>query len=169
MENLKPAPLALGAQDGQNLSVVGDTYRILVTGKDTGGEFATIDMLVPPGGGPGPHAHPDFQETFYVVDGEIEVKSEAGTYIAEKGAYIVIPKGGIVHCFKNKSDKLAHLLCTVVPAGLEELFLELGKPVTAGEFLPAPHMDTESIKKLIPILEKHGQKVYPPDYLDNVK
>ena len=165
MKNSKPNPIILCVQDGQNLSVVGDTYRILVTGKETGGAFATIDMLVPPGGGPGPHAHPDFEETFYVVDGEVEVKSEGGTYVAKKGAYVVIPKGGIVHCFKNKSDKLAHLLCTVIPSGLEEMFLEIGKPVAAGEFLPPPPMDPESIKKLIAIAEKHGQKVYPPDYL----
>lgn len=165
MENAKSNPITLNAEDGQSLSVVGDTYRILVTGKETGGAFATIDMLVPPGGGPGPHAHPDFEETFYVVDGEVEVKSEAGIYIAKKGAYVVIPKGGIVHCFKNKSDKMAHLLCTVIPSGLEDLFFEIGKPVSAGEFLPPPHMDPESIKKLIAIAEKHGQKVYPPDYL----
>jgi quercetin dioxygenase-like cupin family protein len=165
MENQKQAPITVAAQEGQNLSVVGDTYRILVTGKQTGNAFATIDMLIPPGGGPGPHSHADFEETFYVVDGQVEVKSEAGTFIAKKGAYVVIPKGGIVHCFKNKSVQNAHLLCTVVPAGLEEMFLEIGIQVAAGNFLPPPPMDPESIKKLIPIVEKYGQRVFPPDYL----
>jgi quercetin dioxygenase-like cupin family protein len=166
MENKKPIPITIGAQEGKNLSVVGDTYRILVTGKETSGAFATIDMLIPPGGGPGPHAHPDFEETFYVIEGEVEVKSEAGTYVAKKGSYVVIPKGGIVHCFKNKSGQAAHLLCTVVPSGLEELFFEIGVPVALGDFLPPPPMDPESIKKLIAIAERHGQKVFPPDYLD---
>jgi quercetin dioxygenase-like cupin family protein len=166
MENKKPIPITLGEQEGQNLSVVGDTYRILVTGMETGRAFAAIDMLIPTGGGPGPHSHPNFEETFYVIDGEVEVKSEAGTYIAKKGSYVVIPKGGIVHCFKNKNSQTAHLLCTVVPSGLEEMFLEIGKPVELGEFLPPPPMDPESIKKLIAIAEKYGQKVFPPDYLD---
>jgi quercetin dioxygenase-like cupin family protein len=166
MENQKPAPIAVGAQDGKTVSVAGNTYRILATGKQTNNAFATIDMMVPPGGGPGPHAHPDIQETFYVVDGEVEVKSEAGTYIAKKGSYVVIPKGGIVHAFKNKADKMAHLLCTVVPSGLEEMFMELGQPIAFGEFLPPPPMDPESMKKLIAILEKYGQKPFPPDYLD---
>jgi quercetin dioxygenase-like cupin family protein len=165
MEKSKAAPITVGPQDGQCLSVVGDTYRLLVTGEQTGGAFATIDMLIPPNGGPGPHAHPDFEETFYVIDGEIEVKSEASTYTAKKGAYVVIPKGGIVHGFKNKTDTMAHLLCIVVPSGLEEMFLEIGKPVTFGEFLPPPDMDTESIKKLEAIAKKYGQTVYPPDYL----
>jgi quercetin dioxygenase-like cupin family protein len=165
MENSKPAPIALSAEAGQSLSVVGDTYRILVTGKETGGAFATIDMLVPPGGGPGPHSHSDFQETFYVIDGEVEVKSEASTYTAKKGSYVVIPKGGIVHCFKNKTDSVAHLLCTVVPSGLEEMFIAIGKPVAPGLFLPPPPMDPQSIEKLIKVAEQYGQKVYPPNFL----
>lgn len=165
MENSKPAPMTLGADEGQNISVVGDTYRILASGKQTGGAFATIDMLVPPGGGPGPHSHPDFQETFYVIEGEVEVKSETSAYIAKKGSYVVIPKGGIVHCFKNKSDTLAHLLCTVVPAGLEEMFIAIGIPVEPGRFLPPPQMDPESIGKLVKVAEQYGQKVYPPDFL----
>jgi quercetin dioxygenase-like cupin family protein len=165
MEDQKQAPITVGAQEGKIVSVVGDTYRILATGKQTGKAFATIDMLIPPGGGPGPHSHTDFEETFYVIDGEVEVKSDAGTYIAKKGSYVVVPKGGIVHCFKNKSDQIAHLLCTVVPSGLEEMFLEIGKPVAAGKFLPPPPMDPESIKKLIAVAEKYGQKVFPPDYL----
>lgn len=165
MEDKKSAPVTMGPKDGKTLSVMGGTYRLLVTGKETDGAFATIEMIIPPGGGPGPHAHPDFQETFYVVEGEVEVKSEAGTYIAQKGAYVVIPKGGIVHCFKNKSDKVANLLCTVVPSGLEEMFLEVGQPVALGEFLPPPAMDAEMIKKLTGIAEKYGQKVFPPNYL----
>ena len=166
MENSKPAPITVGAADGQNVSVVGDTYRILVAGKDTGGDFATIDMLIPPNGGPGPHSHANFHETFYVIEGEVEVRSEASTYIAKQGSYVVIPKGGIVHNFKNKTDKIVHLLCTVMPSGLEGMFLEMGASVAPGEFLPSPPMDDpDTLKKLVAVVEKYGQKVYPPDYL----
>ena len=165
MDNSKAAVLTIGAQDGQNVSVVGDTYRILISGKQTGGAFATIDMLIPPGGGPGPHAHANFQESFYVIEGEIEVKSEAGTYTAKKGSFVNIPKGGIVHCFKNKTDQVAHLLCVVVPSGLEGFFEEIGRPVAIGSFLLPPPMDEAAMKKILPIVEKYGQKLFPPDYL----
>ncbi len=165
MEDLKVAPVIKGPQDGQNLSVIGDNYRILITGEDTAGAYAMIDMLVPPGGGPGPHAHAGFSETFFVIDGEIEVKSEISAYIAKKGAVVTIPKGGIVHCFKNKSEEMAHLLCLVAPAGLEGFFMEIGQPVAIGTFLPPPHLDEEAMKKIQPIVEKYGQKLYPPDYL----
>lgn len=166
MENSKPMPIAVGPADGEILSVVGGNYRVLVSGKQTNGAFSVIDMLVPPQNGPGPHAHANFYESFYIVDGEVEVHSEAGSYIAKKGSFVVIPEGGVVHYFRNVSDKLAHLLCTVVPAGLEEFFEEIGEPVAAGEFLPQPAMDPESIKKLQAIALKHGQVVYPPNFLD---
>ncbi|GAB3694754.1 hypothetical protein GCM10027592_16040 [Spirosoma flavus] len=164
MENHKK-PIAVGAEEGRSVSVGGSTYRILVGGKDTAGAFATIDMLVPPGSGPGPHAHADFEESFYVIEGEIEVKSEFGNYVATKGTFITIPKGGVVHGFKNKAEQTAHLLCTVVPAGLETLFEEIGQPVAPGHFLPPPVLDAATIQKLQTIAEKHGQQVFPPDYL----
>ncbi|HEY4111543.1 cupin domain-containing protein [Puia sp.] len=165
MKDMKNGPIAVGPQDGQSLSVIGGACRILVNGRDTGGAYATIELLVPPGGGPPPHSHPDFHETLFVMDGEVEVRSEAGAYTAKKGSYVVIQKDGIIHNFKNKSDQMARLLCTVVPAGLDELFEEIGKPVKWGEFLPPPHMDREGIEKLAGIFEKYGQKIFPPDYL----
>ncbi len=166
MNHEKQAPITIAETDGQHLSVVGDTYRIVMPGTQTGGAYAAIDMLIPPNGGPGPHAHAGFQESFYVLDGEIEVRSEDGVYIAKKGAFVNIPLGGIVHSFKNKTDTLAHMLCIVVPAGLEEMFLEIGKPIKAGEFLPPPQLAPADMEKMTAIAEKYGQKLYPPDYLD---
>ena len=166
MESSKPAPITVDPNGGEILSIVGDNYRVLVNGKQTNGAFATIDMLIAPQSGPGPHSHADFYETFYVVDGEVEVHSEAGSYSATKGSYVVIPKGGVVHYFKNASDEVAHLLCTVVPAGLEEFFEEIGEPVAAGAFLPPPPITPDAVKKLQAIAEKHGQEVYPPNFLD---
>jgi hypothetical protein len=119
---------------------------------------------VPPQNGPAPHAHPNFYEYFYIVEGEIEVNSEAGSYTAKKGSFVIVPEGGVVHYFKNVSDKLAHLLCAVVPAGLEEFFEEIGEPTTHSEFLPPPKMNPDSIKKLQAIAQKNGQLVYPPNF-----
>jgi quercetin dioxygenase-like cupin family protein len=54
-----------------HIGVVGDTYTITVSGDETNGRFCVIDMYVPPGGGPGPHRH-DFEETFILLEGEVE-------------------------------------------------------------------------------------------------
>jgi quercetin dioxygenase-like cupin family protein len=165
MDTLKQAPTILGPQQGQTLAVMGSNYRILASRHDTAGAYATIDMLVPPGGGPGPHAHADLEETFFVVAGEVEVKSEFGTNVAAAGAYIRIPKGGVVHSFKNKSAQPARLLCTVVPAGLDEFFKEIGQPVAPGEFLPPPVLDPAAIQRMQALAQQYGQQVFPPTYL----
>ena len=166
MPNLPPSILTTDNNEGQVVSVIGDTYRIIISGKQTGGKFAVIDMMVPPGSGPGPHAHPDFQESFYVVEGQIDFKSESGNYTAETGSIVSIPLGGLVHSFKNTANTIAHLLCTVIPAGLDEFFLEIGKPVEMGTFLPTPDLSLEERQTLLTLAEKYGQKLYPPDYLD---
>ena len=166
MEEQQNHPITVDATAGKTLSVVGDTYRILISGAETNGAFASIEMLIPPGGGPGPHAHPDFQESFYVIEGEILVKSEFGNYTAAQGSFVSIPKGGVVHGFKNNSKNIARLLCTVVPAGLETFFEEVGKPVAAGEFLPYTDPNEAEMRELQDIAQKHGQKLYPPNYLD---
>ncbi len=59
------------AADATNLSVVGDTYTILVSGKDTGRRYCLIDMHIPDGGGPPPHRH-DFEESFTLREGRLE-------------------------------------------------------------------------------------------------
>jgi hypothetical protein len=58
------------------------------------------------------------------------------------------------------------MLCLITPAGMEKMFVELGKPVAPGTFLPLPRMTPEEQKRIQSIAEKYGQKLYPPDYLD---
>jgi mannose-6-phosphate isomerase-like protein (cupin superfamily) len=166
MESSKATPITVDPIGGEILSVVGGNYRILVSGKQTNGAFSTIEMPVPPQNGPGPHSHAKFYEFFYIGEGEVEVHSEAGSYVAKKDSFVVYPEGGIVHNFKNVGNHMAQLLCTVVPAGLEEFFEEIGEPVAAGEFLPPPPMDAESIKNIQAIAQKHGQVLYPKSFLD---
>ena len=121
-----------------HLGVAGDTYTILVTGKDTAGRYCLIDMHVPPGGGPPPHRH-DFEESFTVLEGEIEVTFRGLKQAIRTGQVINIPANAS-HQFKNKSGQAARLLCCCSPAGLEELFLEVGVPV-ATRTTPPPRPD----------------------------
>lgn len=160
------SPLTVGAGKGPTLSVVGDTYSILLSGEQTNNVYSIIEMSIPPGGGPGPHAHSGIWESFYVLEGEIMVKSEFGTYQAKKGALVTIPKGGVVHYFRNNTHEIARLLCIVVPAGLDAFFQEIGQPAEYGTFLPPPSLKKEDMEKLEAIATRYGQQLFPPDYLD---
>ena len=169
MENTTNQLLTTGPGEGQTLSMAGDTYRLLVTGKQTGDAYAMIEMLVPPGGGPGPHAHAGFHETFYVLEGEVRFQFEDQTITAKAGQLVSIPKGGGVHRFENVSDADARMLCTVVPAGLDAFFLEVATPAVPGASQPPKEIGPDEKKRLQAIGERYGQKFYPPDYFDKLK
>ena len=154
------------AQEGPSLSMVDDTYRILIGSEQTSGAYALVDMLIPPKGGPPPHSHADFQEAFYILDGEIEVITKERKFTATKGSYVNIPFNGPVHKFTNKTDKTAHILCLITPAGMEKMFQEIGKPVAPGTFLPRLKMTPEEQEQVQSIAERYGQTLYPSDYLD---
>ncbi len=121
-----------------HVGVVGDTYTILLTGKDTAGRYCLIDMHVPPGGGPPPHRH-DFEESFTVLAGEIEATFRGKTSTVRAGEVINIPANA-PHQFQNKSQDAARLLCLCSPAGQEEFFLEIGVPVPT-RTTPPPKAD----------------------------
>lgn len=154
------------ADQGQSYSIAGGVYRFIREGQHTENNFAVIEMVVPPDGGPGPHRHANIEETFYLLEGELEFKSEEGTFMARAGDFVHIPKNGMVHCFKNKSADTARMICTVIPAGLDSFFKELGTPVKAGEFLKQTPPTEEQLKNIKAVAERYGQEIFPPDYLD---
>jgi uncharacterized cupin superfamily protein len=129
MGNLSNKLAITGPTDGPCVSIGSGNYRIVLSGEHTGGAYAVIDMVVPAGSDPPPHSHADMDESFYVLEGEVEIRTEERIFTAAAGSIVNIPSGGMVHCFKNKSDKVARLCCVVVPAGLDAFFLEAGRPV----------------------------------------
>ena len=118
-----------------HLAIVGDTYTVVVTGQETAGRYTLIDMLVPPGGGPGPHRH-DFEEMFSILEGEVELTFRGQTSTARAGETVNIPANA-PHQFANKTDKTVRLLCVCAPSGQEEFFMAVGTPV-ATRTTPAP-------------------------------
>ena len=113
--------------NARHLGVVGDTYTILLSGMDTAGRFTLIDMYVPPGGGPPPHRH-DFEESFILLDGELQATFRGEKRIVRAGETVNIPANA-PHQFHNASKKPVRMLCICSPAGQEEFFKEVGTPV----------------------------------------
>ena len=121
-----------------HIGLVGNTYTILLTGRDTAGRYCLIDMHVPPGGGPPPHRH-DFEESFTVLEGEIETTFRGEHSTVRAGQAVNIPANA-PHQFRNRSERPARLLCLCSPAGQEEFFMELGVPLATRTTAP-PKLD----------------------------
>jgi quercetin dioxygenase-like cupin family protein len=121
-----------------HIGLVGDTYTILLTGKDAAGRFCLIDMHLPPGGGPPPHRH-DFEETFSVLEGELEATFRGVKQIVRAGETIHIPANA-PHTFQNASSRPVRMLGICAPAGPQEFFIAIGAPV-ASRTTPPPKLD----------------------------
>lgn len=131
-----------GNADGlPHLGLVGDTYTITIAGEDTAGRFCVIDMHIPPGGGPPPHRH-DFEETFIVLEGEIEATFRGAKYTVRAGESVNVPANA-PHQFHNVSPRSARMICICSPAGQENFFREVGTPVATRTTPPPPLSETE--------------------------
>jgi quercetin dioxygenase-like cupin family protein len=139
-----------------HIGLVGDTYTITVTGAETAGKFCVIDMHIPPGGGPPPHRH-DFEETFILLEGEMEATFRGKKSIVKAGDTISIPANA-PHRFHNTSSNATRLLCICSPAGQEEFFALVGTPV-ATRTTPPPKLDDQEqaafMKKVMALAPKY--------------
>jgi quercetin dioxygenase-like cupin family protein len=122
----------------RHIGIAGDTYTTLISGKNTAGRYCLIDMYVPPSGGPPPHRH-DFEESFTVLEGEIEAIFRGKHLTLRAGQTLNIPANA-PHRFQNRSSQAARLLCVCAPAGQEEFFEQVGIPV-ATRTSPPPKLD----------------------------
>ena len=146
--------------EGRTIAVVGDVYRFLATGEDTNGKYALWEAIVPPGGGPPPHVHSREEEGFYVLEGEITLVVGDQRLTASAGIFANMPVG-TPHSFKNESGKPAKMLISVAPAGLEQMFFEVGVPVPPGATTAAPPT-REEIERLLAVAPKYGIEVRLP-------
>ena len=149
--------------ESPHLGIAGDTYTILVTGKQTAGQFCVIDMYVPPGGGPPPHRH-SFEETFSVVEGEVSVTFRGRQMTVRAGQTVNIPANA-PHQFRNVSSQPARMICICAPAGQEEFFREIGDPV-ASRTTPPPKPGEEQMAETRSKVEALAVK-YKTEMLDH--
>ena len=65
------------------------------------------------------------------------------------------------HSFKNESSKSAKMLIMVAPAGLENMFFEVGVPLAEGSTAGLPP-NQEEIEKLLKIAPRYGIEILLP-------
>ena len=98
--------------------------EVMVFGKDVGGALGVFvfdhDVIVD---NP-PHAHHGFMKIIYIAKGHYDFRVGDATFSAGPGTVVVVPQGSY-HSFTTSTGGQA--LFVSLPAGNEELFLEMGK------------------------------------------
>jgi len=93
---------------------------VLLRSEQSEGQVSVIDTAPVPGVGPPLHHH-DFDETFYVMEGELTFRLRDEFLTAGPGELVFAPRG-VPHTFANLSDAPARQLIVCTPAGFERSF-----------------------------------------------
>jgi mannose-6-phosphate isomerase-like protein (cupin superfamily) len=117
--------IAVGRDEGKVIPrpQTGGAVTIKLSSKLSGGSMTAYESTRPPGDtrGPGMHAHPRFDELFYVVEGEYEFIVGHRSLRAAEGTSIFIPRG-IFHDFHSIGEVPGRLLTVCTPGGIEHFF-----------------------------------------------
>ena len=98
--------------------------EVVLRSEQTNAEIGMIRHTVPAGfTGPPLHRH-DFDETFYVLEGQLTVQLGEDLVRIETGELTFAPRG-IPHTFTNLADEPARYLIVFTPAGFERHFARM--------------------------------------------
>jgi len=99
-------------------SVLNLRTNVLLRSEETGGHVSVIEIVVPPhSAGPPLHTH-DFDEAFYLLEGELIFQVEEALVTKGAGELVFAPRN-VAHALANHSDAPARYLLICTPAGFE--------------------------------------------------
>lgn len=129
------------------LNVVGTRVTVLATNEVAQSYGFTIQEGEE-GTGPPPHSH-DWDEAFFVLQGEINFLCDGATHVCGAGAFVHVPRG-TVHAFSYGRGGGRMLEVTGPGARAAQMFMALDR-----EMPPGP----PDVPKAVEVLERHGVRV----------
>jgi len=149
----------LGPQDGEIIGPPdGTSDRFMIDGHDSGGAFAVVEHRMAPSALAAPlHMHTREDEYSYVLEGRVGALLGEEEVFGRAGDLIFKPRGQW-HTFWNASDVPARILEIISPAGLEDLFRQLGDELDPATLpaLAARYGCEVDFELTLPIVERHG-------------
>lgn len=131
--------------------------RFLVTGDDSNGSVAVLEMTVPAGeklAAP-PHSHDAYEETIYGTTGTLTWTVDGNPNEVGPGHALCIPRGA-VHGFANHGSEDAKALVVISPAAIGPAFFRESAEVINAAGGPPDRA------KLVAIMRRHGLTPAPP-------
>jgi mannose-6-phosphate isomerase-like protein (cupin superfamily) len=144
-------PVFVEANGGKTMTVLGASYTVKVSGAETRGSYSLVETVAPAQSAVPPHIHRKEQETFYILEGTMEMQCDGKTFVATKGATVMLPQN-VPHSYRNPGDVPAKFLVLLEPSGFEGFFEEAGQ-------LPADQ--PPDLAKIAAIGKKYGLELLP--------
>ena len=148
---MRPQPLVQHHPDLRPLQVLGSEVRFLCQAENTNRAFSMMEVMLPQGAGPPPHHH-DWDEAYYVADGQVLFHLAGSERQVGPGDFVYAP-AGTIHGFSGLSKEPARVIILDTPAHAAGFFVEIDREVKS---MPA------DIAKVPGIGLKHGVHFLPP-------
>ena len=142
------------AGEGKSLGILlgMDDVTVILSSEDTNGAFSLSEHVNPPGRGVPLHTHRREDETFHILEGEVEIQIGDETIIARKGDTAFLPRD-IQHSWRVVGDSVARMLVTITPGGFDEFFTELSR---------MPANEPPDMERLLALSARYGLEFAPP-------
>lgn len=116
----------------------GGVHTWLATEDETGGAYLLFEDALDAGKVTPLHQHPDADETFYMLEGEVRLHIAGQEQALAAGGIAIIPRG-IPHAFMVTTPT-ARMLCLQTPGNGEAFYRQASDPAGAGE-PPSPNFE----------------------------
>jgi quercetin dioxygenase-like cupin family protein len=134
-----------------------------VSTAETGGAYSLTEHLVTAAANPPMHIQIEEEESFYVLEGEVEFEVDGSTVLARPGSFALVPRGA-AHTFRVLSPTARMLVIASAPqgaqnGGLYEFFQAVGSPAPSRS-LPTPTAPDPVV--VTSVGARHGIEILPP-------
>lgn len=150
--------LTLAQDEGPAYWFLNQLAIIKVAASQTANAFCLVEMVSPVGTGSPLHVHRNEDETFFVLDGQLEFISGAERIHCGLGSSIFLPRD-IPHGFRVVGDSPAKYLVFATPGGFDRFVMEAGQPATSMT-LPVP--TSLDLDKLVALAAKFRIEILGP-------
>jgi quercetin dioxygenase-like cupin family protein len=149
--------------EGEAIWFNSDLFTFMATAEETGQAFTLFEERSQRGKVTPLHVHPDADETFCVLEGEIRVFVDGVERMVSEGGMASVPRG-VPHAVLVVSETCRALtLLTPASAAMERFFHEVGTPATQRTLPPSMPLPLDRIRAAA---AKHGGVVIlgPPPF-----
>jgi quercetin dioxygenase-like cupin family protein len=109
----------------------GGIHTWLATESETDGAYLLFEDALDAGKVTPLHLHPEADETFYMLEGEVRLHIDGDEQTLATGGIAIVPRG-VPHAFMVTTPT-ARMLCLQTPGGGEAFYRHASDPVGVGE------------------------------------
>jgi quercetin dioxygenase-like cupin family protein len=155
------AGYALANDEGEAFWLLGMLQTVKIGKADAGGQFGLLEIVVPPGLGSPWHVHPEEDEWFYVLDGNLTFYVGDTRLDLTTGGFAFGPKG-VPHSFMGAGSTPTRALVGFSPMQFEGFMREVGQPAPARQLPPHHDGPPPDVARLAPIAKRNGFIILGP-------